>query len=234
MLSSRLLWTLSLTALFALGGCRFGSAAVTHDFEALSFAPNGTVFAYVDERDAFHADKETPRVVVTGTWLVINPNADLSDLGGAELDDMQHEYTLREAFALVLDDQADVDDNADFSLITEGDVVVDGGGMSLQLHLPPERLDAASRYATFVPYGSRRVVDVDIEEVIFGDGGVVRGSVIVDIERSERDVSDAKTGRIELSFTAPLVDELIAEKNLATLGAPDVVAVPWAPTESAP
>ncbi|MCP4503275.1 MAG: hypothetical protein GY822_25335 [Deltaproteobacteria bacterium] len=215
---------------FFLSGCRFGNATFSHDFDGLRFAPDGTVFAYIDAHDEFHAPVEQPRVVLFSTWLVFTPTADLTDLSGAELEDMRHEFALRESLSLVFNDQRDVDDGADFDWTQEGSEIVEGdASAALRLHLPPERLDASSRYSTFNPFASRREIQVQVDEAVFDQGGRLQGSFKVEMSRAEFDLSDARTGSLEMTFGAPLVDELIAEKNLAALHAQDVVGLPLAP-----
>ena len=216
----------------ALTGCRFGNASFTHDFDELSFQPNGTVFAYVDGHDEFHAPVDNPKVVLFATWLVISPTADLTDLGGAELEDLRHEFEMREAFSLVFNDQADVDDGADFDWTQIGHEWQEGDSAQLQLHLPPERLTSSSRYSSFTPFASEKEIQTHIDDATFSEGGRLEGSFSVEMRRGDFDLSDARTGTLDVTFAAPLVDEFVAERNLAALHAQDVVGVPLLPRET--
>ena len=229
----------ALVALAGSGACRFGEAAFTSTIDDAAFDPGGTVFTTLDGHDANLVEDDDPRVAVAMTWVVFDAAGDLSDLDGAALASMAHEMSLRDALTIVFDHQGVVDSGAQFSVVHEGDTVVSSGngddvlgGVDFRLHLAPERLDASSTYADIAPLGSRRTLEVTVDDADFGDAApVVAGSVTLTFEAiAGRDAGNAREGRIEGTFRAPLVGEAIAEKNAALLdGAIDgdgVLALP--------
>lgn len=230
MMSRSLPLLMSALALFA-SGCQFGGASFSGDFDGRPFEPGGTVFSYVDGYDDSLVEVERPRVAVFMSWLMFDPAADLNDRPGTELEDLKHELRLRDAMALVFDDQVDVSAGASFTTELSGGQVVSSDGLMAQIHLAPERLTSASTYAAFRPFGSSRVVSVGIDEAGFVEGGarLVRGSISVDISVSDTDPADARVGRVEGEFTAPLVDERMAEHNLSLLSVEDVLGLPLGP-----
>jgi hypothetical protein len=229
----------ALLAVAGASGCRFGEAAFTSTFDDAAFDPGGTVFSTLDAHDANLVEDTDPRVAVAMTWVVFDAQGDLSDLDGAALASMAHEMSLRDALTISFDHQGVVDEGAQFSVVREGDTVVatgDGddvlGGVDFRLHLAPERLEASSTYAGLKPFGSRRTLEVTIDDADFGDAApVVAGSVTLTFEAiAGRDAGNAREGRFEGTFRAPLVGEASAEKNAALLaGAVDgdgVLALP--------
>lgn len=209
---------LSACTLLALAGCRFGEAQFSTSFADVGFDPGGTVFSYVDGRDAALAETSDPPVAVAMTWIVFDPSSDLSDVDGASLFGMSHEMSLRDALAIVFPRQGALDAGESFSATTEGEVVVDGD-LDFALHLAPERLDAASTYADVVPFGSRRTLEVELDAVSFADADAgLSGTLTLTFDAVEGlDPGNARKGSIEGRFRAPLVAERTAEKNLALL-----------------
>lgn len=214
-----------------LTGCHFGEARFEGDLGDRAFDPGGTVFAYVDARDDNLVEEARPRVVVVMTWLAFNPEGDLNDLEGSALEDYKHELQLRDALALVFDDQAEVLPGATFESTVESGRELSDGALLAQLHLAPERLGPASTYADFAPFASRRQVSVTLDEAKFADGEVLTGELVIDVSRSDTDAGDALIGRVEGRFRAPLVDERVAEHNLSLLAVEDVLGVPLPPRE---
>jgi len=222
----------------AAGGCRFGASEFSTDLDALAFDPSGTVFSYLDAHDKDLVEDTDPRVAVALTWIVFDPASDLSDKDGASLAAMAHEMELRDALSIVFDHQGSVDKGEVFTVVKEGDDIVDGDGMDFRLHLAPERLYSNSSYEEIIPLGSRRTLEVTIDEASFDEPTpVVAGTVTLKIEAiAGRDIGKARDATIEGSFVAPLVVERTAEKNLALLEAAadlDVLALPL-PPRSAP
>jgi hypothetical protein len=233
---------LLLATVVAVAGCRFGEAAFTTTFDDVVFDPGGTVFAMLDERDADLVEDDDPRVAVAMTWVVFDAAGDLSDLDGAALASVSHEMAQRDALTIVFEHQGVVDDGARFSVVREGDSVVAAGdgedvlpGVDFRLHLAPERLDASSTYAGIVPFGSRRTLEVTLDEAAFDDAEpVVAGSVTLTFEAmAGRDAGNAREGSFRGTFRAPVVAERLAEQNAALLaGALDgdgVLALPLPP-----
>jgi hypothetical protein len=99
----------------AISGCRFGEASFQGEVEDTPFDPGGTVFAYVDAFDDNFVEYTTPRVVVFMSWLTFDPERDLRDRSGSELENLRHELGLRDAMSLVFRDPDAMEMNADFS-----------------------------------------------------------------------------------------------------------------------
>ena len=220
------------------GGCRFGAAEFGTDLDDVVFDPSGTVFSYLDARDNDLVEDTDPRVAVALTWIVFDPASDLSDKDGASLAAMAHEMELRDALSIVFDHQGSVDKGEVFTVTKEGDAIVGGDRLDFRLHLAPERLYSNSSYEEIVPLGSRRTLQVTIDEASFNEPTpIVAGTVTLTIEAIEgRDIGKARNATIEGFFVAPLVVERTAEKNLALLEAAadlDVLALPL-PPRSAP
>ncbi|MBM4280994.1 MAG: hypothetical protein FJ137_09605 [Deltaproteobacteria bacterium] len=223
-------------------GCRFGEAAFSTSFDDVGFDPGGTVFATLDGRDQNLVEDGDPRVAVAMTWVVFDPAGDLSDLDGAALSSMAHEMAVRDALTLVFANQGEVDPGARFLVVREGGAIVQSGdgddvlpGLDFRLHVAPERLDAGSTYAGIAPFGSRRTLEVTIDEATFGDTDpVVAGELTLTFDAiAGRDAGDAREGSISGAFRAPLVVEAVAEKNAALLagaqGSDAVLALPLPP-----
>lgn len=220
---------LALLALSVLGGCHFGEASFDGELGARRFDPGGTVFHYVDERDDDLLERDQQPVVVAMTWLAFDPESDLNDLSGADLEDYQHELRLRDALALVFDDVGTVTPGAAFEAISEGGSELVDEGFRARVHLGPERLTAGSTYADFRPYGSRRQINVLIDEVrLLEDGPFLAGEVDIQVSRADVDPAEVLEGRLEGRFYAPGVDERAAEKNLSLLAVEDVLGLPLA------
>lgn len=222
----------------SLTGCRFGEARFTTSFDDTAFDPGGTVFAYLDERDADLVEDQDPRVVVAMTWIVFDPQSDLNDLDGAALSAMAHEMAVRDALVLVFDRQGDVDAGEEFGGTRDGygksGVVVDDveddapTGLEARLHLAPERLSAGSTFQGLKPFASRQISEVEIDLASFSESSpVVAGTFRATIEAvAGRDIGDAREGTIEGTFRAPLVDERVAESNLALLDDDGLLGLP--------
>jgi hypothetical protein len=213
-------WLFVPFAALCLTGCRFGEARFITDLDVdAAFDPGGTVFSYLDERDANLVEDRDPRVVVAMTWVVFDPKSDLSDLDGASLSAMAHEMSRRDALALVFDHQGDVDAGEAFAHDSEQGEIVGGAELVVQTHVAPERLTGDSSFADFAPLASRRLTTVLVEAASFDDAdGVVAGTVGIEFASvAGRDPGSAVEGLIEGTFRAPLVDERVAEANLALL-----------------
>jgi hypothetical protein len=203
-----------------LVGCRFGEAQFSTSLDGVGFDAGGTVFSYVDGRDASLTEDPDPRVVVAMTWIVFDPSSDLGDVDGASLFGMAHEMSRRDALAIVFPTQSAVDGGERYSGTNEGDVRV-AGDVEFALHLAPERLNAASTYADIVPFGSQRTLEIELDDVSFSevDAGL-SGTLTVEFDTVDGlDPGNARTGTIEARFRAPLVAERTAETNLSLLRA---------------
>lgn len=214
-----------------ISGCRYGSASFKSEIAKTRFDPSGTVFSYVDAHDDNFVEDELPRVAVFMSWLTFNPEQDLRDRSGTELENMRHELGLRDALSLVFHDQAAMKVNADLSSESVNGVFQGEGTMRARLHFAPERLLADSSYADVLPWGSQQNVDVELSQADFDKGGGVAGTVRVRIERTDADPEYAAFGTFEGTFVAPLVEERVAEQNLAVLASETWVGLPLPPRE---
>lgn len=230
----RLVLTTSLLAAAAMaGGCRFGQAHFDGALSERTFDPGGTVFCYADEHDAALVAEPDPRVAVAMTWVIFDPESDLSDVEGSELADISHELVLRDALALVFSAQSDVEAGATFESVLVGGAEQGDGRMTARLHLAPDRLSGSSTYADVVPLASQRHTAVELEVADFADLRELRGTATIAFERTDNDPGDALTGNFTGTFYAPVVEERLAEQNLALLQTDDVVGLPL-PPRSAP
>lgn len=222
-----LLAVVVLPVALAGAGCRFGAASFDGTLVDRPFEPNGTVFSYVDARDASLAEDEAdPPVAVAATWLVFDPASDLSDLEGAELASYAHELRLRDALSLVFARRSDVELGATFESVVEAEEELGDGALRADVHLAPERLDASKTYAAYVPFAGRREVRVEIDEADFDNTRSIAGRISVEYARAAGDPTDVKEGSVDGTFRAPLVDERVAERNLSLLQTRDVIGLP--------
>lgn len=230
----RLLLVMSLLSTAAMaGGCRFGQAAFSGALSGRTFDPGGTVFSYVDEHDAALVAESDPRVAVAMTWVIFDPESDLSDVEGNELADISHELVLRDALALVFVAQSVVTAGASFESVLVGGTEEGDGNMTARLHLAPDRLSGSSTYADVVPLASLRRTTVDLEVADFADLRELRGSATIAFERTDNDPGEALVGSYTGTFFAPVVEERPAEQNLSLLQSDDVIGLPL-PPRSAP
>jgi hypothetical protein len=206
-------------------GCRYGQASFTSTVPGRAFEPDGTVFAYLDEHDSALVEDKDPRVVVVATWIIFDPTGDLNDLEGSALEEMRHELTLRDAFALVFDSQKGVDAGKNFKSTLVGDAA-SAGKLSPRLHFAPERLTSSSTYGDVKPLASKRAVSVGVERAFDDQQTGVSGTMTVKLSATSDDPGDTKEGEITGTFTAPLVSERVAEQNLALLDVEDVLGLP--------
>ncbi len=225
------LWLVVVGAAFCCGGatgCRFGQASFEGTLVDRGFDPTGTVFGYVDSHDdaLVQDEDDDPPVAVAMTWLVFDAASDLADLDGAALASYAHELRLRDALSLVWSQQSAVQSGDAFVSTRIGDEETEEEGFTARVHLAPERLDATNTYADFVPYASKRVVRVELDEADFANAKVVAGRISVAFARGDADPGDVKEGTVTGTFRAPLVDERRAERNLALLDVQDVLGLP--------
>jgi hypothetical protein len=181
---------LAVCGLALAGGCRFGEAQFSTSFDDVGFDPGGTVFSYVDARDAALAEDNDPPVAVAMTWIVFDPSSDLGDVG--------------ESFSATAEGEVIVDGDLDFALhlaperldaaSTYADVVPFGSRRTLE-------------------------VELDAVSFADADAGL-SGTVTLTFDAVEGlDPGNARKGTIEGRFRAPLVVERTAERNLALLRA---------------
>ena len=219
-----------LTMLLPAAGCQWGSAGFVGDLGGKTFDPAGTVFSYVDRRDDNLIEDDRPRGVVFMTWLIFNPAGDLNDLEGAELEDYRHEMKLRDALAIVFDDAAALAPGDRLESNIVGGVEQASDGMEVRLHFAPERLNALTTYDQFTPFGSERDAVVRLSTVgLQPPVSSLDGTVDITIRQGDGDPEDALTGTLQGTFSAPLVDERVAEHNLALLESETLLDVPLAP-----
>lgn len=219
-----------IATLAPLTGCQWGSAGFVGDLGGVTFDPAGTVFTYVDRRDDNLVEDDRPRAVVFMTWLIFNPAGDLNDLEGAELEDYRHEMSVRDAMAIVFEDAAALAPGDRLESNIVGGVEESTDGVEVRLHFAPERLNAFSTYDGFAPFGSERQAIVRLNTVgLQPPVSAIEGTVDVTISLGDDDPEGARTGTLEGTFTAPLVDERVAEHNLALLESEPLLGVPLAP-----
>lgn len=218
---------LLIVALVSLTGCQWGRAGFVGDLGGRTFDPNGTVFTYLDAHDDDLVEDDRPRAVVFMTWLIFNPAGDLNDLDGAELEGYRHEMELRDAAAIIFDDAADLSpgDRLESNLI--GGEEQSDDGLEVRLHFAPERLNAFTTYAGYAPFGSEREVVVRLDTVgLEPPVSSIEGTLDVTISLGDDDPADAVTGSLQGTFSAPLVDERVAEHNLSLLDAESLLGLP--------
>jgi hypothetical protein len=222
---------LLLLTLFAVTGCRFGEARFESSVQGRPFDPSGTTFLYVDQRDANLVVEEDPRVAVVSTWIIFDPNSDLNDLEGSQLEDYSHEVALRDALALVFDKQSEVlEVGAAFKSVQVNGEERGDGRMLSRVHLSPERLTGASTYDDVIPLASERTVDVTITGETFDTANpVLSADVTITFARTDSDPGNVRDGQFTGSFNAPLVGERAAEHNLSLLEVDGVLGLPLAP-----
>jgi hypothetical protein len=225
---------LLLVAVIAFSGCRFGEAQFQSTVSGRIFDPGGTVFSYVDATDDNLVVEANPRVAVAMTWIIFDPNSDLNDLDGSALADYSHELRLRDALALVFDQQGDVSTSAAFHSVVVGAVEQGDGKMTTAVHLSPERISWQSTYGDIQPFASKRTTDVTITSIDFHQSApVIAADITINFARNDTDPGNVREGSFTGSFQAPIVGERAAEQNLALLDVTDVMGLPLPPRPQA-
>lgn len=223
---------LSLAVMALLVGCGFGNASFSGDFSERAFHPEGTTFGYVDSLEAAPElrGREHPRVVAALTFAAFDPAVDQERLSGREINDLKHAIEISDWVSLWWKQRDQVSQGSQYT-----DVLLVGGqdgryddsdstasGRSddfrARFGIAREPLAPGASYSDFRPFGTRAVVTVHLSEVDLGDGGRLAGKLTLKIERVDSDPANARTGTVEGEFSAPLLGERIAEKNMETLG----------------
>jgi hypothetical protein len=209
--------------------CRFGQARFEGKIDDRTFDPAGTAFAYVDQRGDDLVEDPRPRVVVVLTWLVFNPESDLNDLSGPELEAYAHELELRDAMTLVFDDQGTLQSGVEMVSVREGAAEIETGPLTAVVHMAPDRLDAQSSFGDFAPFGSKRTTTVTLSAVDFrSDNPHLAGEVELAFAPTPSDPALNRQGTYSGTFDAPVVNERVAESNLSLLDVQDILEVPLA------
>ena len=220
----RTLHRLALVAL--LGGCQFGEASFEKDPESQkAFSPNGTVFAYVDAYDDDLKLRANPRMHIIMSWLVFNPNDDLSTLPGSRLEDMRHEIQLRDLMTMHFYPNTEATKGSTLESVLDETFIVSDGRFIAHVQPAPELLDESANFDDYVPMGSLRSVEISIDESGFvPNQSVVSGRLAIDIQRTVSDPDEAITRTWTGAFAAPIIEERLAEKNVEILGLNELVS----------
>lgn len=204
----------AVAGLSLLGGCRTGALSATGELGGAAFTPDGTVFAWVDAHDATGAARETPRLVLGATWLVLNPTEDWLAREGHTLEDWRHAFVLRESMALVFEDANALDAGSALESVTEHGIPVGRDALLATVRPATEPLRPED---TVLPLGERHTVKVSLDTVSLTEGSEVSGRIRVQIAGIDAD-TPRREGIVEATFTAPVIAESIAEHNVATIG----------------
>ena len=114
--------------IIAVSGCQFGEAHFESDPSSQkSFRPTGTVFAYIDAHDPQLQIRDNPRLHIIMSWLVFNPNDDLSTIQGSRLEDMRHEILLRDLMTMHFYPSTEATKGSQLeSIVSHADILSDG------------------------------------------------------------------------------------------------------------
>ena len=214
-----------LCLILALSACQFGEASFEKDPNSQkSFSPNGTVFAYVDAYDEDLKIRENPCMHIIMSWLVFNPNDDLASLPGSRLEDMRHEIQLRDLMTMHFFPNTEATKGSQLESVLEESTVLSDGRFLAHVMPEPEILDQSATFDDFVPMGSLRSVEISIDDAGFTPNqSTISGRLAIDIQRTINDPEDALIRTWSGAFAAPVIEERLAEKNVAILGLIDLV-----------
>lgn len=211
--------------MIALTGCQFGEAHFETDPSSQkSFKPTGTVFAYVDAHDPQLQTRDNPRLHIVMSWLVFNPNDDLSTIQGSRLEDMRHEIQLRDLMTMHFYPSTEATKGSQLeSILSQTDVLSDGRFIAHVLPAP-DILDEDDSFNNYAPLGSLRSVEISIDDAGFNPNqSIVTGRLTIDIQPDIADPENALSRVWTGAFSAPVIEERLAEKNISILGLTEYV-----------
>ncbi|MFH1812018.1 MAG: hypothetical protein ABIJ09_24985 [Pseudomonadota bacterium] len=218
-------------ALVVATGCGVGSASFSGDIGDRSFAPVGTVFAFVDALEPAPELKgrDKRRVILAMTFAAFDPSVDQEQLSATELADLAHAIEIHDWLSLRWEDQREVQGGAQYDDVllagdqdgryTDADTTADGRseGFDARFGLAREALAPGASYTDYKPFATRSRVGVHLESVDLEQAMEIQGSLTIQVERAESDPADARVGTVEGSFVARVIGERVAEKNFETL-----------------
>lgn len=228
MLQSKMHKSLLLLLLaISAAGCS-GSVQFDGSLGGKPFAPVGTVFAYFDETDDNFRRISDPPLIIAMTWLTFDPRSDLGARSGAELANMRHELALRDAASFIVPQQSLAVPAATFSEETIAGVVQEGSTMRATLQFAPDPLNGSSSYLDLPPLASQRTIALNIDSIERIVGGTVSGDLNIAFASvgSEALQGPIRVGSLRGVFNAPIVEEKLAERNLALLGTRPLLGIP--------
>jgi hypothetical protein len=206
--------------IITVSGCQFGEAHFDADPSSQkSFQPTGTVFAYVDAHDPQLQVRDNPRMHIIMSWLVFNPNDDLSTIPGSRLEDMRHEIKLRDLMTMHFFPSTEATKGSQLeSILSHADILSDGRFIAHVLPAP-DILDEDDSFNNYAPLGSLRSVEISIDDAGFNPNqSIVTGRLTIDIQPDIADPENALSRVWTGAFSAPVIEERLAEKNISILG----------------
>jgi hypothetical protein len=212
--------------IIAVSGCQFGEAHFESDPSSQkSFRPTGTVFAYIDAHDPQLQIRDNPRLHIIMSWLVFNPNDDLSTIQGSRLEDMRHEILLRDLMTMHFYPSTEATKGSQLeSIVSHADILSDGRFVAHVLPAP-EILDEDDSFNNYAPLGSLRSVEISIDAAGFNPNqSIVTGRLTIDIQPDIADPENALSRVWTGAFSAPVIEERLAEKNISILGLTEYVS----------
>lgn len=209
------------------------------------FEPTGTVFAITDSLTVLPELKErdTARFIMTGVYAHFDPAQDQSTLPGTELADLRHEIENNDWVNLEWKDRDKVEKGKTYTAAVLRDA--EDNLYRVQDPNPPNPGEVSPDFAARVrfrrpamrpnapyncpgplprvlcdgykPMGSKLTVKVTLESASFNDGGAVNTRITLEVEKEDKDPSNAWTGAINGTLNAVMVSERVGEANLGTL-----------------
>ena len=209
-----------------LTACQFGEAHFEADPDSQkSFQPTGTVFAYVDAHDPQLQTRSNPRLHIVMSWLVFNPNDDLSTISGSQLEDMRHEIQLRDLMTMHFYPSTEATKGSQLESILSNAEILSDGRFVAHVLPAPDVLNENDSYNNFEPLGSLRSVEISIDDAGFNPNqSIVTGRLTIDITPDIADPQNAVSRVWTGSFSAPVIEERLAEKNISILGLTEYVS----------
>ena len=230
----------TLAALVSASACGVGQAGFSGQIGDQGFAPNGTVFAFSDALKPAPdlSGRDKVRLNVLLTYAAFDPGQDLQFKSAADLADLQHSIEISDWLSLSWKNRDKLGSDTRFTDVllaadsdghySESDDTADARSddFSARFALARQPLQPGASYADYKPFASRALVTVDLKKAQLDPGGLLQGTLTINIERGADDPAEAKTGSLSGEFTAAIIGERVAEKNCSTLDLYHIMQVP--------
>ncbi|MBN2361372.1 MAG: hypothetical protein JXR83_18115 [Deltaproteobacteria bacterium] len=236
---------LSLTALLMLSGCflfQTGSASTDGKIGGRTISVGATVFCWWDttvyaigtgDGEVFREtrDGQNQSLHIEMYGFGFNPREDLRFLSVNDQLELARNMAMHDSLRFVVAASGGVSNGKQLTYTTENQPAPQPGEPYLaaepRLNLAWIKVNETNEYPDTAKHlGTLRNYTLELKKVSRKAGEAVEGSFEIKVERSANDTGSVVTGQIKGDFTAPVINERIAECNFDDNGAGNFVDDP--------